>query len=420
MNIKRNLLLTASGSILFFSPVNILAQDSTGVKENFEKVIAAKTQLTNENQSITMKSFGKGIQFTAEDSTFQLILTGRFQTLFVAEKILDDGATDAQTEFMIRRARLKFEGFAFKPTITYKMELGLSNRDWGSPITETGKTSSMILDAVLKWEMVKNLQVWIGQTKLPGNRERVISSQQLQFVDRSIVNSEFNIDRDAGIQIHHKFKLGNISIREAVSLSSGEGRNITVTNKGGYDYTGRIEVLPFGDFTNKGDYFGSDLSREKKPKLSIAGTYDFNDDASRQQGQLGSFLPGKTDLFSIMLDMMFKLNGFSLMTEYMNKHSSNPVVIDITGAPVGAFYVGQGINTQMGYLFKNNFEIAGRYSHIEPDAKIGENLLDQYTLGLSKYIKGHNLKIQTDITLTQEKTVADPELMYRFQVEMAF
>jgi hypothetical protein len=36
----------------------------------------------------------------------------------------------------------------------------------------------------------------VGQTKLPGNNQRVVSSGSLEFTDRTINNSRFNIDRD--------------------------------------------------------------------------------------------------------------------------------------------------------------------------------------------------------------------------------
>ena len=36
---------------------------------------------------------------------------------------------NANTSAFIRRARLKFDGFALSPKLKYKLELGLSNRD---------------------------------------------------------------------------------------------------------------------------------------------------------------------------------------------------------------------------------------------------------------------------------------------------
>lgn len=393
-------------------------KESIHSSQRIETNISSLSKPANGNTNSS--SFGKGVRFIAPDSTFSINFSARFQSLLVVGQTLDNGESDPESSFMIRRSRLKFDGFAFKTNITYKIELGLSNRDMGKPITQTGNAPGFIYDAVLKWEPVKNFSIWVGQTKLPGNRERVISSQQLQLVDRSIVNAEFNIDRDAGIQLHHNFKVGKMVFREAFSLSSGEGRNITTNNTGGFDYTGRIEWLPFGNFKNKGDYSGSDLEREDKLKLSIGIGYDYNDDASRVQGQLGNFLPGTTDLSMIMSDMMLKYKGFSVMAEYMNKEASNPVLTDTGGAVLGEFYTGYGYTVQAGYLLKNNLEFCGRYSQVVPVEEISENQVSQYTFGVSRYFKAHNLKIQSDVSLKQEDTVDDDEFMFRFQIELAF
>jgi hypothetical protein len=44
----------------------------------------------------------------------------------------------------------------------------------------------------------KNWTIGFGQTKLPGNNQRVVSSGS-EFTDRTINNSRFNIDRDFGL-----------------------------------------------------------------------------------------------------------------------------------------------------------------------------------------------------------------------------
>ena len=52
------------------------------------------------------------------------------------------------------------------------------------------------------------------------------------------------------------------------------------------------------------------------------------------------------------------------------------------------------------------------------------DLQEMITLGLSKYIVGHSLKIQTDFSLINEtdqfSNETSQEYMFRFQVEMAF
>ncbi|HEY5691419.1 MAG TPA: porin [Cyclobacteriaceae bacterium] len=367
------------------------------------------------SQDLTKSKFGNGIRIAATDSSFYLKLGLRFQTLYDGR--LNRETQDYDDRILTRRYRLKFDGWVYNPKIVYKLELGISNQDIsGGDIPQAGETSRIILDAVLKYNFAPNWTVWFGQTKLPGNRERVISSQALQFVDRSNVNSRFNIDRDAGIQLHYK----KDKFRFISSVSTGDGRNNITNHAGGYDYTLRGEYLPFGEFSDSGDYFSSDLSREPKPKLSIGVTYDYNDRAVRQRGQLGDFLPAQRDLETIFVDAYLKYNGFSSLVEYANKTSPDgAVILDGSGNFVNAFYTGSGISYQAGYLFRNNFEIAGRYTNVIPEKVTRRNENTQYTLGVSKYIVGHSLKIQSDITLIQEVT-RDDMIMARFQVELAF
>ncbi len=370
-------------------------------------------------QDTTYNKFGKGISIMANDSSFSLKFSTRFQTLY--EGTLNTKTDDWSDKFLIRRARLKFDGFVYDPRVKYKIELGLSNRDIGNVVPQTNNTANVILDAVIKYAFAKNWEVWFGQTKLPGNRERVISSQKLQFVDRSLVNSRFNIDRDITLQLHHKGKLGNGIIKQAAAISKGEGRNITVDNIGGYDYTARIEYLPFGNFTGKGDYFGSDLKREEKPKLSIGITYDYNDRAARQRGQLGNFVADDTgnqitnSLSTIFIDAMFKYNGWSIMSEFAHKSAQKDLDAD------NKYGTGTGFVLQTGYLLDNNFEIAGRFTIIDPDNATFSGLKEEteYTLGISKYFVGHSLKIQSDLAYTDIGN-DDNKLRFRFQVELSF
>lgn len=375
---------------------------------------------TSNAQPIVQAKLGKGINIVAPDSSFALKFSTRFQSLYTGTLNTEDGSYD--DAMLIRRARLKFDGFVYSKKLTYKIELGLSNRDIGGPrLRQNNFSDNIVYDAVLKWKFHKAFELWFGQTKLPGNRERVISSQALQFVDRSAVNAYFNLDRDVGMQLRHQFKINKVVFREIVSVSMGEGRNVTGGNVGGYDYTLRGEILPLGEFTNKGDYVSADLEREQTPKLSIGVTYDFNDDASKERGQLGDYLPGTRNLRTLFVDGMFKYKGNSVLFEYADKSAPDGAIIlseDEDGNDLlSAFSTGSGINIQYGYLFENNFEIAARYSHVNPEDEIMGGQLDEYTIGFSKYVVGHTLKVQSDISLIQEDSF-DDEVRFRLQVEM--
>lgn len=372
-------------------------------------------------QDVTYPSFGKGIKVMANDSSASMKINVRIQNLM--EFNYDEMSNETTNKFMVRRQRLKFSGFAIDKDLRYKLELGFSNRDQGNSRTAAfgSSGSNIILDAVIKYYLFDNFDVWVGQTKIPSNRERVISSGDLQFVDRSLLNSNFNIDRDAGVQLRYKFG-SDVIFKPTFAFTSGEGRNITATNPGGYAYTGHIDFLPFGEFeSKKGDYISSDLNHSEDHKLSIGATYSFNDGTNRQGGQIGSFVYDTSgnlvanDMTSLFIDLQYKYQGISVMAEYVDKKVDENMS-DITKQ----FLTGNSLNIQMGYLFRNYWEVSGRYTQIEPDTDFSAvKNLKEYTFGVSKYLKGHKLKVQSDISYFDMPTASTAtDWRYRFQIEL--
>ena len=381
-------------------------------------------------QEVVQNSFGNGFyNVIAADSSYSMKLAARMQSLYIADWDVNDseGIHNGGSQFLIRRARLKFGGFVFNPKVTYKLELGLSNKDLGKVDDRNNNAPKMILDAVVKWNFYKNFTLWAGQTKLPGNRERVVSSANLQLVDRSLLNKNFNIDRDMGLQLRHHFTIGkNFIVKESLAISQGEGRNVVQDNLGGYQWTGRVEVLPFGKF--KGDYSGGALRREESPKLAIGATYDFNN-AVKDKSNQGSYMlidDGasyfQTTVNSIFVDAMFKYHGFSLMAEFANRDSEFPIALNSDDSETGdVVQVGNGLNLMSGYLFNNNIELTARYTAVALDKTItGKDLQTQYTLGISKYFKGHKLKVQSDISYLTVENNGTSGLMCRMQFDVHF
>jgi phosphate-selective porin OprO and OprP len=377
------------------------------------------------SQEIKSPKFGKGLfNLVGKDSSWTMKIGFRAQ--FLGTSTWQKGESN-ESDMLIRRSRLKFDGYAYSQKLKYKIELGLSNLDNSGTSAYTSNSPRIIMDAVLQWNFYENFELWVGQTKLPGNRERVISSSNLQLVDRSLLNSRFNIDRDMGMQLRHHFNLSEkFIVQEILSFSQGEGRNVTTGNLGGHEYTGRIELLPFGNFSNKGDYLGGDLSREQKPKFSLGAAYDFNNNAVRNRGNQGSYMVTdngffETNINTLFVDAMFKYDGFSFMAEYAKRDATDSIAKNSDGEITGdKVQVGHGLNLQSGYLFKNNWEVSGRYTNVELDKDItGKNPENQYTLGVSKYIVGHNLKVQSDISHLQIKNDHN-ELMFRLQCELHF
>lgn len=373
--------------------------------------------------------FGQGLQVVGKDSSYYMKLGLRFQNLYVGKWDVNDGELNHyQSNFLVRRSRLKLNGWALSPKVKYKLEIGFSNRDnSGTSKTENSSPVNMILDAWVQWNFYKNFSVKYGQAKWPGNRERIISSANLQFVDRSVLNSRFNIDRDFGVQFDHHKTLGEkFIVKNTVAFGPGEGRNITRANQDGYAYAYKIEALPFGKFASKGDYVGSAIKREETPKLAVAFAYQTNQNSIRERGELGKFITdsvgnyhGET-VHNLFVDAMFKYKAVSIMAEYAQRKAKDgtPEVLDGNDNIVGRFYTGNAFNIQLGYMMENNWEVAVRYTNLDPDAGVA-NAENQYTFGLSKFIVGHKLKFQTDLTYA-DRFNSENNLIWRTQFEVHF
>jgi phosphate-selective porin OprO and OprP len=137
---------------------------------------------------------GKGYGLVTADSTFSLNFQFRIQNrAAVYTKSLDDFDPGA-FEFRTRRLRLKFDGFVYSPKIGYYIQLSFSrgDMDWrGTDNSDVNSSVNVVRDAVIFYNPTPKLRLAFGQTKLPGNRQRVISSgdQQLQIAQLSIQHS---------------------------------------------------------------------------------------------------------------------------------------------------------------------------------------------------------------------------------------
>jgi hypothetical protein len=338
-----------------------------------------------------------GLQFMTADSAQKVMMRFRMQNQITYNTISDEDFSAASTELAVRRLRLRFGGVLYK-YLSFNIQLGFARRDLDFSDSDV---PNIIRDAAVFWNFSPNAQIGIGQTKLPGNRQRVISSGDQQFADRSIVNNYFTLDRDFGIQGFYSTSIENVQMNFRGSLSTGDGRYTPQQPGSNYCYTGRVEILPLGKFARGGDYFESDLIREAKPKLSIASTYSHNEKSTRTRGQLGRQLLENRTFNMLMADALLKYNGFALYAEFAQRMCDDPFTGLDDGAQVYVF-AGQGLLLQGSYLFENNLEIAARMAEVTPDKSIqeykGAELQRHLTACLTYYISFHRAKAQLEIT----------------------
>lgn len=386
-------------------------------------LVFSQDKPTNDIKLSTLPYFstGKGIGITSPDSLYQLNLRFRMQNrVTYVENDGENGGYDAQ----IRRLRLRFDGYVGSPKFLYAVQLSFAPGDVGE--IKDGENINIIRDAVFMYRPNKRWNLSFGQTKLPGNRQRVNSSGGLQLTDRTINNGKFTIDRDFGFQLHNmnEFK-DKFSYNFKGAVSTGEGRNSTEKPDDGIAVTGKIEILPLGAFTKDGTYFEGDIMREKKPKLMFSGAFQQNNHARRTQGQLGNDLFEKRTMKSVLLDAMFKYNGLAAMSSFMSRTTTKNAITfdpdDITNSNYA--FVGNGFDYQLSYNTKSNYEFITRYSI----QKVGKDIRNfapnskQISFGLTRYIWEHTFKLQTEVTfdtLDYIDGTTKNNWYLRFQVEI--
>jgi len=339
---------------------------------------------------------GKGVEINSEDGDFQLRIRVRVQFLYTLVRgnlgpREADEPEEIRNDFRIRRARFIFQGHAFGKNNQYKLEIDPTRPD------------NVVLDYYLDFTQHRDVEVRVGQYKISSNRQRVISSGNLQMVDRSAVNAEFSLDRDIGVDIRSRDFLGKDRMRYVLGISSGNGINNYHFSDFGMVYLVRLEYLPLGIFD---DYSEADFDRTG-PRLSIGGTYSYFVHAEKQLGMVGApFADGGTANYQFAYaDVMFKARGFSLLSEFALRTGTRNVgdiTTDPDGNPIEPTLARNGVGwmAQAGYMIpKIRLEFAARGSIIRA---IGSNTSLQdsngTTFSVSWYFFEHPFKIQADVS----------------------
>ncbi len=367
-------------------------------------------------------NYGKGLGMTSADSLFQLNIRFRMQNRVT---YYDNEGEESKYDAQIKRLRLRLDGYVGDPRFQYVLQLSFAPEDVG-PLEEGGNLN-IIRDATVGYRPNRHWSFIFGQTKLPGNRQRINSSGSLQLTDRSINNARFNIDRDFGFQAYYlNENKDKFSWNVKTALTTGNGRNWSDEDTN-VALTGKLEILPFGTFTKGGDYFEGDIMREKTPKLMLSGVYHQNNDADRARGQQGNRLYGIRDLRSLFFDAMLKYNGWAGMISYMSRDTEHAVTFgkDSEGNTVSEYaFVGHGMDYQLSYTFPSNYEIIGRFSTQNVNDvlyKINVPHQKQYSIGLTKYIWEHAFKVQTEFTYDELHYIGGEKknnFYVRFQIEI--
>lgn len=354
--------------------------------------------------------FGRGVTIRTADDQMSLNIRGRVQVRNTMADTEEDGQIGT-SEFLIRRMRLLFQGNAMGPRLTYYFQFSFANLDNESDLRLP------LRDAYVTWAPARDFNLRMGQMKVPFARQRVVSSSALQMVDRSVVTSELNLDRDVGVQLFSRDLFGRGGrLGYAVGLFGGDGRN-RLGRDFGYLYTARIEAWPFGQFD---DIVEADIARSPKPRLAIAATTGYNQRTNRARSTLADTFPaGDVNYRHAAADMIFKKSGFSVISELMYRRADRELT-NSTGAVVSRS--GWGAYVQAGQMVTSRVEVNGRVGHLTPYAGTARTFeeIEEAGVGLSYYPRAHNLKVQGDYFQLRTGQPARLSHQVRVQLQLYF
>jgi phosphate-selective porin len=312
-------------------------------------------------------------------------------------------------EFAIRRARVKFGGHAYSRTITYYTEYEiLSNR---------------LLDLRATLERWPAFQVRIGQWKPEYNRERRDSSGEQQFVDRSIVNRTFTIDRQPGMMVFGRLFPGErADSRYFAAVLSGAGLN-NFDDEGTPMWFGRYQWNPLGRDL---EFSQSDVTIRKSPAASIATAFLGNRSrytrySSSGGGELDGFpsdLAERYDIRQALVEAAYHFKGLSFQAEYHRKRIDDRVTTVRTSM--------DGAYAQAGYFFHQLWpsvprplELAFRAAYVDgdPSAIVRREL----SVAGNWFFNRHRSKLTLDVSrlTTTDPTVDGGVWRARFQWDIS-
>lgn len=353
----------------------------------------------------------KGFRLATRDGNWQTNLQWRAQLRYTNPSSGDPrqlSAFDDPSESTLeaRRLRMKIGGHGFQPWLKYYFEVDLQ------PTRDVDDSSASASARVIDWRIDVAKWDWgglrVGQWKIDYNRERVDSSGRQQFVERSIVNRNFTVDRQIGMQLRGRaFKDTGADLRWYLGAFTGEGRGVRNTDNN-LMYTGRLQW----------NFLGRDLPLRQTdvefteiPAASLAfGASTTTGSCTRWSssgcGNLDGFTsPGSAaiDQFEVdqyVQEFAYKYRGLSIQQEYHRKTVTDRLAnteSDLTGGYI-----------QSGYFFHNlipavpePLEFALRYAFVEePNAldRSLENEREEISLAANWFFSGHNNKLTFDVS----------------------
>jgi hypothetical protein len=409
---------------------DVLKEKGMISKEDWIRIQAAEEKKAEEQQKaleaknpVTVSWGKKGFEFKTTDGKFATQLQWRFQGRWsypdrVDEEGIADYSNQSESTFELRRVRMKIGGHGYQPWIKYYFEVDLQSTSdsGGSP----GNTR--LIDWRIMLERFKWASLQVGQWKVDYNRERRDSSGNQQFVERSIVNNPFTIDRQVGAMLYGHLTPGTFfDSRYYAGVFTGSGRG-EANDDNNMMWFGRFQWNFLGRDLK---WSQSDVEYHEQPTASVAfagytnigkctrwsssgcGTLGTMNSVGLGYTSDGNAMNGQFRVDGMMEEFALKWRGLSLQHEYhwkQVKDTGRPATATLAGAGQSKTNL-MGSYSQIGYFphylipaVPKPLEVAFRYAFVDPNVSAHDDTLQEFTAAINWFFAGHKNKLTLDGT----------------------
>jgi phosphate-selective porin len=272
-------------------------------------------------------------------------------------------------------------------------------------------------------------QLRVGRGKVSYNNERVTSSGNQQFVNRSIVNDVFTVDRQQGIEVKGNLFPGTWhDLTYYAGIFTGLGVGERNNDDGNMMYSGRLQWNALG---GEMKFIQSDIDFHEQPALNIAVAANTNQSkctafetdnrscrrlvdvnavgGARYRDPSNSTLTGaqngQYEIEQMMEEVHFKWKGFSLLQELHLKKIKDTLNNDEKIKLLGGFVqAGMFPHTFIDFI-PSGVELAGRYAFVDMDTSRSNDKQTEFSAVINYFLAGHFNKLSVQLS---RLSVEDP------------
>jgi hypothetical protein len=305
-----------------------------------------------------------------------------------------------ESTFLLRRAEVIFEGHVYSPRFEYRLEL-----DFAAP--------QIVNDAFVQWRFCSAFGVRVGQFKVPFGFQRYLLGAYYDFIDLSETMAAFSLERDVGVMFLGRPFGGKLEYQLAVTNGAGQGQ---VNDNVDLAYTLRLVAAPLGPLPDtEGDIVGL-----PRPRFSVGGAAHYNlvpTDLPERIGDPSANVDvdgnGRRDNVSVWqggVQLRAMWRGAAVQAEGFERWESPGIVAADRGY--------RGGYAQASYFVIPHFlQVAARaestnlplYGATLVERQAKGTRVDGQTGAVSAYLRGHDLKLQVDVSHLRSDGVVDSQ-----------